>query len=219
MQSYKWRFNIQEKGRKGLLRRLNQRESCEGSWGRTTDPETEEAKAQGQGGNHKTDSVYKEYFPNRWKIPQSWKHLEKDKFSSRKVLSNAISSVHETFHRLQYNTHPLNFKVTKIPYLVSTGCLATPKGIKTKGEKEIQQNIRQIDLLFRWLTTLQAFASNQILWPVFLGVGVVVYFANVNDKREAPLIKLNHWERNIAFLREKVNLNGFTKQGESAWDV
>lgn len=131
MQLHKWRFNIQNsvgkegKGRKELLRRLNQRQTIE-TWVKTTDPETEETKAQEQGGYHKTVLAYKEYFPYYRKIPQSWKHLEKDKFSSRKVPSNAIFSVHETFHRLQYYTHPLNFKVKKILYLVSTGCLTLP---------------------------------------------------------------------------------------------
>lgn len=72
---HKCRFNIQnlvggeEKGRRGLLRRLN-RESI-GGWIKTTDPETEEAKARGQAGNHKTGSAYKEYFPDYGKIPQS----------------------------------------------------------------------------------------------------------------------------------------------------
>lgn len=49
----------------------------------------------------------------------------------------------------------------------------------------------------------------------FLGLGVV-YFAHVDDKGKVPMIKLNYWERNRVFLREKVILNGFTKQGESS---
>lgn len=76
MQMHKCRFNIQNlvgggrEGKKGLLRRLNRRESI-GGWIKTTDPETEEAKARGQAGNHKTGSAYKEYFPDYGKIPQS----------------------------------------------------------------------------------------------------------------------------------------------------
>ena len=76
MQLHKCRFNILNSvgggrdGKKGLLRRLNRRESI-GDWIKTTDSETEKAKAQGQAGNHKTVSAYKEYFPDYGKIPQS----------------------------------------------------------------------------------------------------------------------------------------------------
>ena len=58
------------KGRKELLRRPNQRHPIE-SWVKTTDPETEETKAQEQGGYHKTVLAYKECFPYYRKIPQS----------------------------------------------------------------------------------------------------------------------------------------------------
>lgn len=65
---------------------------------------------------------------------------------------------------------------------------------------------------------LYSFASNQILQCLFLGLGVV-YFAHVDDKWKVPTIKCNYWERKRVFLREKVILNGFTKQGESASEV
>lgn len=118
MWSHKWNLNAQnyvgEKDRKGL----NQRESCEGSWVKTTDPTTEETKAQELGGNHGTVSAYKEYFPNHTEMPQSWKHSEKDKFSSRRgTVQCYFLSVYEMFHKLQYDTHPLNFKVKKILWL------------------------------------------------------------------------------------------------------
>lgn len=54
----------EEKGRRGLLRETEPKREYWG-WIKTTDPETEEAKARGQAvGNHKTGSAYKEYFPD-----------------------------------------------------------------------------------------------------------------------------------------------------------
>ena len=61
MQLHKCRFNIQNsvgggrEGKKGLLRRLNRRESI-GDWIKTTDSETEKAKAQLGTGRKPQDS-------------------------------------------------------------------------------------------------------------------------------------------------------------------
>ena len=77
MQLHKCRFNIQNSvgggrdGKKGLLRRLNRRESM----GTGLKPQILKQRKPrpnwGQAGNHKTVSAYKEYFPDYGKIPQS----------------------------------------------------------------------------------------------------------------------------------------------------
>lgn len=50
------------RGRKGLVRRPSQRESTKDSWATTTAPETEEAKAQDQGGNPRQRELLRSIF-------------------------------------------------------------------------------------------------------------------------------------------------------------
>lgn len=75
------------------MRRPNQGEGYEGGSVRITDPDADKTKAREQGGNHKTVSGYKEYFPNCRTLPQGGKHVGKDKSGSSKELPNTIFSM------------------------------------------------------------------------------------------------------------------------------